>query len=87
MDIEHAHFVSIEYFVIEMLGFKSRSTYYNHRHDKGWPQRVYPTGKPMLVYEECLAYQKMLMDQRNPPPVHKPPPGVRRPGRPRKAVA
>jgi len=82
---DHPRFVSIDYFVNEMLGFKSRSTYYNHRNDVGWPQRVYPTGKPMLVYEECLAYQKMLMDRRNPPPVHRPPSLGRPRGRPRKS--
>jgi hypothetical protein len=87
MDQEHQRFVTIDYFVIEMLGFRSRSTYYNHVGDPGWPQRVYPTGKPMLVYDECVAYQKMLMDQRDEPPVMKRLVVKRSPGRPKKKRA
>lgn len=79
----HPRFVPIEYFINQMLGYKSRSSYYNHEQDEGWPQRVYPGGKPMLVYEECVAYMERLMGHRAPPPpFHKPPPKKRRPGRP-----
>jgi hypothetical protein len=46
---DHPHFVSIDYFVMDMLGFKSRSTYYNHLNDNASPKRVYPTAKPSLV--------------------------------------
>jgi hypothetical protein len=80
---DHPRFVSIDYFVIDMLGLKARSNYYNHRNDEGWPQRVYPTGKPMLVYEECVAYQKMLMNRRGgPPPVKAKPVRTKTLGRP-----
>jgi hypothetical protein len=57
-------FVSIKFFVQEMLGYAALSTYYNHIDDEGWPQRVYPGGKPMLVYEECVDYMRLLMDKR-----------------------
>jgi len=62
----HQRFVTIDYFMKEMLGYKSKVTYYNHLADEGWPQRVYPTGKPMLVYDECVAYQQQLMSKRVP---------------------
>lgn len=80
-------YVSISYFIKGMLGF-SRATYYNHLDQPGWPQRVYPTGtkKPMLVYAECLAYQRQLEEARGPAPaapvVEPKAPQKRRPGRP-----
>lgn len=65
---DHPRFVTIDYFVMEMLGYKNRTTYYNHINDEGWPQRVYPAGKPMLVYDECVAYQQRIIADRTPPP-------------------
>lgn len=62
-------FVTIDYFLITMLNYRSRVSYYNNLHKPGWPQRVYPAGKPMLVYDECLAYQQRLMDARKKPPL------------------
>jgi hypothetical protein len=89
--IGHERFVTIDYFIKEMLGYKSRITYYNHLNDPGWPQRVYPAGKPMLVYDECVAYQQQLMSERKPPPgpfTKAVPPGgkKRHPGRPAKVA-
>jgi len=87
-------FVTIEYFIKEMMGYKSKTSYYNHIHDKGWPQPVYPGGgQPLLVYDECVAYQNQLLKQRTPPggeeiekPKKKePPPRRRHAGRPAKA--
>jgi len=68
MTEEHPRFVTIDYFCKDMLGFKSRVSYYNHIKDEGWPQRVYPAGKPMLVYDECVEFQRRLMAKRQPPP-------------------
>ncbi|RJT28403.1 hypothetical protein D3227_34365 [Mesorhizobium waimense] len=65
---------TIDYFIKDMLGYKSRVSYYNHINEPGWPQRVYLAGrKPMLVYDECLAYQRRLMAERDPPPPDKKP--------------
>ena len=79
-------FVTIGYFIQTMLGYAALSTYYNHINDEGWPQRVYPGGRPMLVYEECVAYMRQLMANRVPPPpfVKPEPQGgkKRHPGRP-----
>lgn len=74
-------YVTITYFIKNMLGFKARGTYYNHLDEPGWPQRVYPVGKPMLVYSECLAYQRKLEAARGPLPVAEAS-LKRRPGRP-----
>lgn len=77
-------FVTIGFFVKEMLGYAALSTYYNHIDDPDWPQRVYPGGKPMLVYDECVAYMRKLMARREPPPpfVKPKPKRPRHPGRP-----
>lgn len=79
-------YVTITYFIKNMLGFKARGTYYNHLDEPGWPQRVYPiASKPMLVYAECLAYQRKLEAARGPLPAAEA--GLkRRPGRPVKAL-
>ncbi|AZO68416.1 hypothetical protein [Mesorhizobium sp. M6A.T.Cr.TU.016.01.1.1] len=81
-------FVTIEQFVIDMLGYKSRISYYDHVKDPGWPQRAYLAGKPLLVYDECVAFLQRMMDARNPPPPFKrpePPDGKKRHiGRPAK---
>lgn len=78
--------ISIDEFIKGMLGHKSSSSYYNHIHEEGWPQRVWPSGKPMLVYDECVAYIERLKARRVKPPKYvRPPaanPGQR--GRPRK---
>lgn len=81
-DLPHPKFVSIDFFVKEMLGYKSRITYYNHVGDEGFPQRVYPGGKPMLVYDECVAYLRRVMDRRD--GAKKKPGRKRHPGRPAK---
>ncbi|RWP05076.1 hypothetical protein [Mesorhizobium sp.] len=78
---EPVRFVSIEYFVVTMLGHANRSWFYRHRNDPEFPQPVPAEGRPRLVYEECVAYMKRLMAQReeakkNPPKVK------RRVGRP-----
>jgi hypothetical protein len=84
---EPIRFVTIEYFIHDMLGYKSRISYYNHINDKGWPQRVYPTeGKPKLIYAECVAYQQKIMKARS--TKKRPTDGVkRRVGRPMKPRA
>lgn len=59
---EPQRFVTIEYFIKTMMGYKSKVSYYNHLDDERWPQRVYPGGgKPMLIYDECVAYQEWLI--------------------------
>lgn len=77
-------FVTIEYFWRDMLGFKSKQWFYKHAGNPGMPQRVYYGGKPMLVYDECVAYQQRTFTDRKPPAT--PPPATlprkRRPGRP-----
>lgn len=80
---QHPRFVTIDYFVKDMLGYRNRVTYYDHINDPGWPQRVYmPGGKPMLVYDECVAFLRQMMAKRAPAPA-KPTDGrKRRPGRP-----
>lgn len=60
--------VTIDYFIKEMMGWKTLSSYYSHIDDEGWPQRVYPnTKKPMLVLSECQAYIDGLMANREKP--------------------
>ncbi|RWJ96998.1 hypothetical protein [Mesorhizobium sp.] len=88
---DQPRFVTIEFFVKDMLGFKHRVSYYDHKNDPGWPQRAYPAGpgsKPMLVYDECVAYQRLKMAERDPLPLFKrpgPPEGKKRHvGRPAK---
>ena len=78
----HKQFVTIAYFMVEMLGFTSRQSYYDHLSEPGWPQRVLPGGRPMLVYAECLAYQQSLLDNRAPPPAPPPKRRKRHTGRP-----
>jgi predicted DNA-binding transcriptional regulator AlpA len=57
---EHKRYVTIGFFVHEMLGMRSKNWYYNHLKDEGFPQRVYLPGstRPALDYDECLAYQQ-----------------------------
>jgi hypothetical protein len=57
-------FVSIEYFWRDMLGFKSKQWFYQHKDDPGMPQRVYIGSDPKLVYDECVAYMHRLMAAR-----------------------
>jgi hypothetical protein len=91
---------TIDHFCREMLGLKSKVSYYNHVNDPGWPQRVYPTGKPLLVLAECEAFVKTLDATRRAPfrfkkpapppaPPAAPPPAARKrhPGRPAKLHA
>jgi hypothetical protein len=86
---QHKRLVPLKYFVVEMLGFKNVVSYYNHMHEPGFPQRVYPTAakKPMLIYEECLAYQDKVT-HRAPVVVDKPPAPSRKrhTGRPAKVA-
>lgn len=49
-------YVTITYFITQMLHRRARGTYYNHLDDPGWPQRVMIGGKPMLNYDDCLGY-------------------------------
>jgi len=57
---EHARYVTITFFVRQMMGKKSKTWYYNHVDDPGFPQRIYLPGahRPVLSYDECLAFQK-----------------------------
>lgn len=58
-------FVTIDYFWRDMLGRGSRTWFYNHVNDPGFPQRVYPDGgRPMLLYDDCKAYVDKLLAQR-----------------------
>ncbi|ESY01511.1 hypothetical protein X755_06965 [Mesorhizobium sp. LNJC405B00] len=59
---------------MKMLGYKSRVSYYNHLDDEGWPQQRYPSGaKPMLVYEECVAYMEAIEGKRSKPTLQQTP--------------
>jgi hypothetical protein len=57
---QHDRFVTISYFVHDMLGMKARNWYYDHQNDYGVPQRVMVGGKPKLSLRDCIAYQEML---------------------------
>lgn len=89
-EITPTRLVTVDYFIKEMLGYKHRSTYYNHLDVPGWPQRVYPGGKPMLVLAECEAFMAKLLAERTPQKVVKhrkePDPLKRHPGRPAKVL-
>jgi hypothetical protein len=61
-----SRFVTVEYFWREMLGLGSKGWYYNHANDPGMPKRVYFGVKPMLLYEECLAYIDRAIEDRGP---------------------
>jgi len=76
---EHDRFVTITYFVKEMLGLKGNEWYYRHLKDPGMPQRVMVGDKPKLSLRDCIAYQEMLKGKALPPP-----PLKRKRGRPRK---
>jgi predicted DNA-binding transcriptional regulator AlpA len=79
----HTRFVTIEYFWKDMLGMGDRAWFYRHKDDPGMPQRVYlgENSKPMLVYDECLAYMRARMEARG-VPKKDPPKLKRRVGRP-----
>lgn len=62
-------FVTLEYFWREMLGLNSKGWYYNHADDPGMPKRVYFGSKPMLLYDECMAYINHLIEERVKRPV------------------
>lgn len=59
---EHRRYVTISFFTTEMMGRKRNSWYYNMlaKGLPGFPQRHYLPGstRPMLDYEECLAWQQ-----------------------------
>lgn len=74
-------YVTITYFLTQMLGRRSRGTYYNHLNDPGWPQRVMVGGRPMLNLEDCQAYIRRQDEAGRKPPE----PVKRKRGRPRKA--
>lgn len=61
---EHRRFVTITYFVRQMMGFKSRNWYYRHRTDPGFPQPIYLPGhqRALLDFHECTAYQERLLE-------------------------
>lgn len=72
--------ITIEAFMA-MLGYKSSVSYYNHRNDPGFPQRIYPGGnKPFLLKDECVAFVKRKIAARKGAATV----GVRKRGRPRK---
>lgn len=58
--VEHRRYITLGFFVHEMLGMRSKNWYYNHLKDEGFPQRVYLPGstRPALDYDECIAWQK-----------------------------
>lgn len=58
-------FVGVEFFWKEMLGL-TKGWYYNHADDPGMPKRVYFGMKPMLLYQECLAYIDSVIEKREP---------------------
>jgi hypothetical protein len=80
--------VTIEHFVIGMLHYKNRVSYYDHMDEPGWPQRVYPGGdKPLLVLSECEAYVAGLLNAREPvKPKAAKPKKPRHTGRPAKVL-
>jgi hypothetical protein len=73
---EKPRLITIEQFIIGMMGFRSRISYYNHQGEPGWPQRVYIGKKPMLRYDDCMAYYNGLVS--DPVPEAKTPPVRRR---------
>jgi len=79
MTEDHDRFVTIAYFVKEMLGMKARNWYYDHQNDPGVPQRVMVGDKPKLSFQECLAYMERLKEGAKPAA-----PPKRNVGRPRK---
>lgn len=80
MTDEHDRFVTIAYFVTEMLGMKDRGWYYQHLTDPGLPQRHLVGGRPKLSLAECKAYMDRLKGKTPEPPA----PPKRKRGRPRK---
>lgn len=56
----HDKFVTITYFVREMLGRRSRDWFYDHVNDEGMPQRVTVGDKVMLSFEDCTRYIEQL---------------------------
>lgn len=59
---DHRRYVTLSFFVHEMMGRKNRSWYYNllAKRVPGLPQRYYHAGsqRPVLDYAECLAFQE-----------------------------
>jgi hypothetical protein len=60
---EHRRFVTISYFVRNMMGYSSRNWYYRHRRDPGFPQVIMLPGhqRALLDFDECKAYQERLV--------------------------
>ncbi|SIT55421.1 hypothetical protein BQ8794_210114 [Mesorhizobium prunaredense] len=90
--VQPAELCTIDEFVMGMLGFRSRVSYYNHINQPGWPQRIVVGGKrPMLKRADGEAYVKAQADLANPMPAGQPkllrqkPSKKRRVGRPVKA--
>ena len=77
---DHDRFVTIKYFVHEMLGMKARNWYYDHQHDYGVPKRIIVGGVKKLSLRDCIAYQEMLRGAAYPQAT----PIKRKVGRPRK---
>lgn len=82
-------FVTLEYFWKQMLGLPNKQWFYNHKDDPGFPRRVYFGSKPMLIYDECLAYihkrigARIMPEEPEPTqPKKTPPKKPRRVGRP-----
>lgn len=57
---EHKRYITIGFFVHDMMGRKRKNWYYTHLKDPGFPQRHYLVGSrhPVLDYDECVAYQQ-----------------------------
>jgi hypothetical protein len=62
---EPPRFVTVEYFWKEMLGLTNKSWFYDHANDPDMPRRVYFGYKPMLLYDECLAYIEHRLEGRS----------------------
>lgn len=77
----HENFVTISFFVKEMLGLRDRGWYYAHKDDPGMPKRVRMGGKVLLPFADCVAYVNQLKKKAEPEPLK------RGRGRPRKQVA
>lgn len=83
MSDDHDRFVTIPYFVQEMLGVTGRGWYYRHQNDPGMPQRLHVGGRAMLSLAACKAYMDAIKGLApKPAPIKRPvgrPPKVRPP--------
>jgi hypothetical protein len=56
---KHKRFVSLSFFVREMMGKKNLNWFYLHCTHPDFPKRIYLPGahRPVLSYDECIAFQ------------------------------